>query len=76
MNIIAALSALQSSGIENVKHSQGEVWSIDNLKDSIREAIAEKRLNETSDSGEWVVDGDGIEQLKDGYRNGNRYLAA
>ena len=77
MNIIAALSTLQSNGVATVTHSQGEVWSIDNLKDQINEAIAEGRLEDTSDKGEWVVDADGITQLDDnGYRTNNRYLAA
>ena len=76
MNIIAALSTLQSNGVATVTHSQGEVWSIDNLKDSINDAINDGRLEDTSDAGEWVVDGDGIEQLRDGYRTGNRYIAA
>jgi len=75
MNIIDALSSLQLAGHESVTHSSGLTgWSIDNLKDSISEAIAEDRLEDTSDKGDWVVDGNGIEQLdNNGYRTGNRY---
>jgi len=78
MSIIEALSALQSKNIENVTHPTDNVgWSIDNLKDSINEAIAEDRLEDTSDKGEWVVDADGVTQLDDnGYRTSNRYIAA
>lgn len=77
MNIIEALASLQSNNIENVIHPSGNVgWSIDNLKDSINEAIAEDRLEDTSDKGEWVVDADGVTQLDDnGYRTSNRYIA-
>lgn len=78
MNIIEALSALQSNNIESVVHPTGSTaWDIDCLKEVINEAIAEDRLEETSDKGEWVVDADGITQLtEDGYRTANRYIAA
>lgn len=79
MNIIEALEALEAPSIENVAHTTApnNIWSIDNLKDQINKAIAEDRLDETSDRGEWVVDADGITQLDaDGYRTNNRYLAA
>lgn len=84
MKIIEALNVLQSNGVENVSHvtTPNNVWSIDNLKDSINEAIAEDRLDETSDKGEWVVDDEGIVPLgitqldSDGYRTLNRYVAA
>jgi len=82
MNIIEALTALatlEAPSIENVAHTSApnNIWSVDSLKDQINEAIAEDRLEETSDKGEWVVDADGITQLDDnGYRTNNRYLAA
>lgn len=78
MNIIEALTALQANNIENVTHPTGNVgWSIDNLKDSINEAIAEDRLEDTSDKGEWAVDADGVTQLDgNSYRTSNRYIAA
>ncbi len=82
MNIIealTALAALEAPSIENVVHNSApnNIWSIDNLKDQINEAIAEDRLEETSDKGEWIVDADGITQLDEhGYRTNNRYIAA
>lgn len=78
MNIIEALSALQSNGINSVVHPTGSsAWDIDNLKEVIAEVIAEDRLDETSDKGDWVADADGITQLDDnGYRTNNRYVAA
>lgn len=77
MNIIEALSALQANNIETVTDLPANAaWSIDNLKDQINEVIAEDRLEDTSDKGEWVVDADGITQLDDnGYRTRNRYIA-
>ena len=77
MNIIEALSALQANNIETVTDlNANAAWSIDNLKDQINEVIAEDRLEDTSDKGEWVVDADGITQLDDnGHRTRNRYIA-
>lgn len=82
MNLIDALNALaalEKPSISNVAHTSApnNVWSIDNLKDQINEVIAEGRLEDTSDKGEWTVDADGITQLDDnGYRTSNRYIAA
>ncbi len=77
MNILEALKSLAASGTERVKDNNGTIWGIDILVESINEVIAEDRLEDTSDGGEWVVDGDGVEKLDaDGFRTGNRYIAA
>ena len=73
MNIIEALKTAKANGITTVRNTNHDTYDIDDLIDVVESC---DNLEDTSDRGEWCVDGDGIEQLDDnGYRTGNTYTS-
>jgi hypothetical protein len=70
MNIIEALEQLNC---KRVKHFQGEVYDRADLIQELTDAL-EDELEKSCESGEWALDGDGVEHLNaEGYRDGQRY---
>ena len=70
MNIIEALEKLNC---KRVKHFQGEMYDRADLIQELTDAL-EDGLEKSCESGEWALDGDGIEHLDaEGLRDGQRY---